>query len=1025
MQTVPWPCVFTGFNFNSSVIIGTPDTVCCIESVEKDQIVAGSSACTLEHVEDLSSETIAAGNFCFASGEMADASPDYPCGPNERDTCDDEPRSDIKAMSFSERDLSSDTGKDKSPESMNSGNADDDHTKIFKFDPTDSQDEQLAADLVAATRALKHDRHLLLPKVYGPGGSVLPTGIGTDANCNNETGVEKTNVLSAINVAKLQESSYNCSAEQELSTSLRAWLNNSARVIDKIEILHIFKQIAEFVELAHSQGVILRNVRPSSFLLSSMSRISIIESASDPNTSSSSSAESTGRGAASNLRDLFASDKVTQVMKNSASTAPMGSEMHKESGPPVPMDRRRGSTNLENKSGDNTRQLKIETGKEKNVADDDEGGRSYTSSSSDHADNLNDEKFPLKEILSMEMMWYRSPEELSGGTADFPSDMYSLGVLLVELFYKSGSQGEWSRAMSDLRHRLLAPSFLLEFPKEAAFCLLLLHPNPNCRPKAREILHADIFSEIEDKLAEREATMYLEENLSEAETTLDFLLQMQRRKHVVSQKLAHELRLLDEDIGEVKKWQALLTKSDWNEGFKSKSIRLLGSIESSDVIASGHSQDGLNGRRQELLVTKSAQLLKSFTELRESYLSRIKKEQHSGTGLTDEILKQSKLRNEHTEKMGIVRFLNTLSSSKAAEGSAGRLGCFFDDFCKFMKYSKFDVRATLQYGDILNTKNMVCSLNFDCDDEYFATAGVSRRIKIFDCKALLEEFNDVHYPVIEMNTRKKLSCVCWNNFHKNSLSSSDLEGVVQLWDVTTGQTIMELKEHSKCAWSVDFSHFDSSKLASGSDDCCVKVWSSNQGTSTGTIKTKANICSVQFSPYHSHILAFGSADSKVYFHDLRYSRIPICILTGHQKAVSFVRFAGPSSIVSASTDNTLKLWDLTKISTAARACGAGLASRVECMITYTGHTNLKNFVGLSVSEEGYIACGSETNEVFVYHKSLPVPMLSHKFKSADPISGQELEDLGDQFVSSVCWRNKSPVLVMANSVGNIQVLEMI
>jgi len=35
--------------------------------------------------------------------------------------------------------------------------------------------------------------------------------------------------------------------------------------------------------------------------------------------------------------------------------------------------------------------------------------------------------------------------------------------------------------------------------------------------------------------------------------------------------------------------------------------------------------------------------------------------------------------------------------------------------------------------------------------------------------------------------------------------------------------------------------------------------------------------------------------------------------------------------------------------------------------TFRGHKNEKNFVGLSVNNE-YIACGSETNEVFVYHK---------------------------------------------------------
>lgn len=35
--------------------------------------------------------------------------------------------------------------------------------------------------------------------------------------------------------------------------------------------------------------------------------------------------------------------------------------------------------------------------------------------------------------------------------------------------------------------------------------------------------------------------------------------------------------------------------------------------------------------------------------------------------------------------------------------------------------------------------------------------------------------------------------------------------------------------------------------------------------------------------------------------------------------------------------------------------------------TFKGHTNEKNFVGLTVNNE-FLACGSETNEVFAYHK---------------------------------------------------------
>ena len=41
--------------------------------------------------------------------------------------------------------------------------------------------------------------------------------------------------------------------------------------------------------------------------------------------------------------------------------------------------------------------------------------------------------------------------------------------------------------MLDLRDRILPPSFLSENPREAGFCLWLLHPEPSSRPTARYI----------------------------------------------------------------------------------------------------------------------------------------------------------------------------------------------------------------------------------------------------------------------------------------------------------------------------------------------------------------------------------------------------------------------------------------------------------------------------------------------------------------------------------------------------------
>lgn len=70
--------------------------------------------------------------------------------------------------------------------------------------------------------------------------------------------------------------------EEEVSgeVSLREWLDRPGRHVDHLECLHVIRQVAEAVGLAHSQGVVVGNIRPSCFLLSAFSRVSFIESAS-------------------------------------------------------------------------------------------------------------------------------------------------------------------------------------------------------------------------------------------------------------------------------------------------------------------------------------------------------------------------------------------------------------------------------------------------------------------------------------------------------------------------------------------------------------------------------------------------------------------------------------------------------------------------------------------------------------------------------------------------------------------------
>ncbi|XP_057522888.1 E3 ubiquitin-protein ligase COP1-like isoform X1 [Amaranthus tricolor] len=338
------------------------------------------------------------------------------------------------------------------------------------------------------------------------------------------------------------------------------------------------------------------------------------------------------------------------------------------------------------------------------------------------------------------------------------------------------------------------------------------------------------------------------------------------------------------------------------------------------------------------------------------------------------------------------------------EGYSTGLAEFQSVLSTFTRYSRLRVIAELRHGDPFHSANIVSSIEFDRDDELFATAGVSRRIKVFDFSSVVNEPADAHCPVVEMSTLSKLSCLSWNKFSKNQIASSDYEGIVTVWDVTTRQSVMEYEEHEKRAWSVDFSCTEPSMLVSGSDDCKVKVWCTKQEASVLNIDMKANICCVKYNPGSSYHIAVGSADHQIHYYDLRNVNQPVHVFGGHKKAVSYVKFLSTTELASASTDSTLRLWDVKE----------SLPLR-----TFRGHTNEKNFVGLSVNSQ-YIACGSETNDVYVYHKEISRPVTCHKFGSPDVEDADE--DAGAYFISAVCWKSDSPTLLTANSQGTIKVL---
>lgn len=357
------------------------------------------------------------------------------------------------------------------------------------------------------------------------------------------------------------------------------------------------------------------------------------------------------------------------------------------------------------------------------------------------------------------------------------------------------------------------------------------------------------------------------------------------------------------------------------------------------------------------------------------------------------------------------------SSSQQSMEEEG-LEKFRENLVKFSRYNSLRPIATLNYssGAAFNSSTIVSSIEFDKDDELFAIAGVTKRIKVFDYGAVARDAVDIHYPCVEMVSSSKISCVSWNAYHKATLVSSDYEGAVTVWDVATGNRSKVFQEHEKRCWSVDFNQVDTRLIASGSDDSRVKLWSLNVEHSVASLEAKANVCCVKFNPRSSCHLAFGSADHCVHYYDLRATREPLAMFKGHRKAVSYVKFLGGEELVSASTDSNLRLWNLSK---------------PHCLRSFTGHVNEKNFVGLATDGTDYVACGSENNALYVYYKGLSKQLFSFRFDAGRSVLGSSGSgkdsgaDEASEFVSAVCWKRRCNVVLAANSQGIIKVLELV
>uniref|UniRef100_A0A8C6M4K9 COP1 E3 ubiquitin ligase n=1 Tax=Nothobranchius furzeri TaxID=105023 RepID=A0A8C6M4K9_NOTFU len=444
-------------------------------------------------------------------------------------------------------------------------------------------------------------------------------------------------------------------------------------------------------------------------------------------------------------------------------------------------------------------------------------------------------------------------------------------------------------------------------------------------------------------LVQKKKQLEAESQAAQRQIFMDFLKEARRNKREQLDQLQKELNFLEEDIKRVEEMS----------GLYSPIMELECTVPNVEASSPHwHGCSFVQGKRQtwynSTLASRRKRLTAHFEDLEQCYFSN----------------KMSRITDEG-------RNLNQLDD-------------FTECLSKFTRYNTVRPLATLSYAsDLYNGSSIVSSIEFDRDCDYFAIAGVTKKIKVFEYGTVIQDAVDIHYPVNEMTCNSKISCISWSSYHKNLLASSDYEGTVILWDGFSGQRSKVYQEHEKRCWSVDFNLMDPKLLASGSDD----------------FENSLERRNISYWKHHC-----------VHYYDLRNTKQPIMVFKGHRKAVSYAKFVNGEEIVSASTDSQLKLWNVNK---------------PHCLRSFKGHINEKNFVGLA-SNGDYVACGSENNSLYLYYKGLSKTLLTFKFDTVKSVLDKDKkEDDTNEFVSAVCWRalpdGESNVLIAANSQGTIKV----